>query len=319
MPLVWCLNLQGASLSSPRRSVESLVEEWGGHAVRAFFSRRNSPQSAHELSAVMILLLDIGNTHTHLGLADERGIVKRADIPTAICLSGGAGTTLERFVAGKLLAGAAACSVVPRATPLVRGSVKKFWEVPWLELTPQTLRGLGLDYPRPETIGPDRLASALAARHHYGAPCLAIGFGTAVTFNVVDRKGNFIGGAIAPGLALMTRYLHEKTALLPEIELRDTDSVIGRSTEESLRAGAVFGFRGLVREIVKEVKKKLRCRRLPVVTSGGYAELVAPHLPEITFVHPSLTLEGLRLAWLANEKFQVLGSKLKVVSPTPDC
>ena len=139
-----------------------------------------------------------------------------------------------------------------------------------------------------------------------------------MTFNVVDRKGRFIGGAIAPGLALMTSYLHEKTALLPEIELRDTDSAIGRSTEESLRAGAVFGFRGLVREIVKEVKKKLRCRRLPVVATGGYAELIAPHLPEITAVHASLTLEGLRLAWLANEKFQVRGSKFKVVSPTPD-
>jgi len=260
----------------------------------------------------MLLLLDIGNTHTHLGLADERGVLQRADLPTALCLSGGAETALQRFVAGQPLTGAAACSVVPRATPLVRRSVEKLWPVPWLELTPQTLRGLGLDYPEPDTIGPDRLASALAARHHFGAPCLAIGFGTAVTFNVVDRKGNFIGGAIAPGLALMTRYLHEKTALLPEIELRDMDSAIGRSTEESLRAGAVFGFRGLVREIVKEVKKKLRCRRLPVVATGGYAELIAPHLPEITAVHPSLPLEGLRLTWLASPEFKVQGSKFKV-------
>ena len=256
----------------------------------------------------MILLLDIGNTHTHLGLADERGLVKRADIPTGVCLSGGAEAALKRFVAGKSLTGAAACSVVPPATPLVRASVKKLWDIPWLELTHQTLRGPVLDYPLPHTIGPDRLACALAARHHFGAPCLAIGFGTAVTFNVVDRKGRFIGGAIAPGLALMTSYLHEKTALLPEIELREPESAIGRSTEESLRAGAVFGFRGLVREIVKEVKKKLRCRRLPVVATGGYAELVAPHLPEITAVHASLTLEGLRLAWLANEQFQAPSS-----------
>ena len=90
-----------------------------------------------------------------------------------------------------------------------------------LELTPKTLRGVGIDYPKPDTIGPDRLANAVAARHRFGAPVVVVDFGTAVTFDVVNRAGNYVGGIIAPGLAAMTDYLHEKTALLPRIKIRE--------------------------------------------------------------------------------------------------
>jgi type III pantothenate kinase len=189
------------------------------------------------------------------------------------------------------------CSVVPRATPLVRQAIERLWNLNPLELTASSVRGLGIDYPKPGSIGPDRLANAVAARHHFGAPVVVVDFGTAVTFDAVDRAGNYVGGAIAPGLAAMTEYLHEKTALLPRIQIREIQGVIGRSTEQAMRVGAVHGYRGLIRELLLEMKRALKTRRLPVVATGGYARLLAAKLPEITAVEPNLTLEGLRLEW----------------------
>lgn len=245
----------------------------------------------------MILLFDIGNTHTHLGLANSGRVVRQINIPTAAWFNGNARKLVKRFAAGSPLEGAASCSVVPRATPHVRQAVKRLWDVPCLELTPATLRGVGIDYPKPGTIGPDRLANALAARHRFGAPAVVVDFGTAVTFDVVDRKGNYVGGIIAPGLAAMTDYLHEKTALLPRIRVREVKDPIGKSTEQAMLVGAVHGYRGLIRELIRELKRELKARSLPVVATGGYAQLIAAKLPEITAVDPLLTLEGLRLLW----------------------
>jgi type III pantothenate kinase len=245
----------------------------------------------------MILLFDIGNTNTHLGLANSGRVVKQADIPTTAWLNGAAESRVIKFIGGARLEGVALCSVVPRATPLVCRMAKRLWRLPCLELTPKTLRGVGIDYPQPHTIGPDRLANAVAARHCFGAPAVVVDFGTAVTFDVVDRAGNYVGGIIAPGLAAMTDYLHEKTALLPRIRVREVQSPIGKSTEQAMLVGAVHGYRGLIRELVMELKCELKARRLPVVATGGYASLIASKLPEITAVDPLLTLEGLRLVW----------------------
>ena len=250
----------------------------------------------------MILLFDIGNTNTHLGLANSRRVVKQTEIPTAAWFKGTAEKPVAQFTGGVRVEGAALCSVVPRATPLVGRMVRRRWHLPCLELTPETLCGVGIDYPQAQTIGPDRLANAVAARHRFGAPAVVVDFGTAVTFDVVDRAGNYVGGIIAPGLAVMTDYLHEKTALLPRIRIREVKSPIGKSTEQAMRVGAVHGYRGLIRELIIELKRELKVRRLPVVATGGYARLIASKLPEITAVDPLLTLDGLRLVWQANQK-----------------
>jgi type III pantothenate kinase len=247
----------------------------------------------------MILLFDIGNTHTHLGLADRGRIVKQADIPTFAWFAGGAAARVKHFVGKNRVEGAALCSVVPRATPLVHRAVDAVWGVDALELTPKTLRGLGIDYPKPNSIGPDRLANAAAARSRFGAPVVVVDFGTAVTFDVVNAMGHYVGGIIAPGLAAMTDYLHEKTALLPKIEIREVKSAIGKSTEHAMLVGAVHGYRGLVRELIGELKRELHVKKLPVVATGGYAKLIAAKMPEISAVAPDLTLEGLRLVWQA--------------------
>jgi type III pantothenate kinase len=280
----------------------------------------------------MILLFDIGNTNTHVGLANGSRVIRHTDIPTAAWFAavsfpssslgfarsgrpspglrppsphpmgrglgeGQGSAALERFVGGARIEAAAICSVVPRATPRAQAVVRQRWKLAAFELTAKTLTGLGIDYPRPETIGPDRLANAVAARRRFGAPVVVLDFGTAVTFDVVNARGDYAGGVIAPGLAAMTDYLHEKTALLPRIRIREVTRAIGRSTEEAMLVGAVHGYRGLVRELIAELRRELRVRRLPVVATGGYARLIAAKLPEISAVEPNLTLEGLRLVW----------------------
>jgi type III pantothenate kinase len=247
----------------------------------------------------MILLFDIGNTNTHLGLADGSRIRKQMDVPTRDWFSGRAAPHVRSFIGRVEPEGAALCSVVPKATPCVKAFVKGCYELDCLELNPGTVRGVGIHYPKPESIGPDRLANAVAARAKYGAPSLVVDFGTAVTFDVVDARGDYVGGIIAPGLAAMTEYLHEKTALLPRIEIREVKTAIGKSTEQAMLIGAVHGYRGLIRELIAELKKELKARSLPVVATGGYAGLIAAKLPEIEAVEPNLTLEGLRLVWEA--------------------
>jgi type III pantothenate kinase len=247
------------------------------------------------LKQTVILLFDIGNTHTHLGLANARRVVKQADMPTAAWFDGRAAASIARFASSAAVDGAALCSVVPRATPRAQKLVSRAWKISAFELTPKTARGIGIDYPRPNSIGPDRLANAIAAKHRFGSPVVVVDFGTAVTFDVVNRDGDYVGGIIAPGLAAMTDYLHEKTALLPRIRIREIERTIGRSTEEAMLVGAVHGYRGLIRELLMELRRELKARRLPVVATGGYARLIAARLPEINAVEPLLTLEGLRL------------------------
>jgi type III pantothenate kinase len=245
----------------------------------------------------MILLFDIGNTNTHVGLANEQRVLKQINIPTREWFGGNVNMRVQNFVGSQKIIGTILCSVVPPATPRVKKIVRALWKLNVLELSPKTLRGVGVDYPKPNSIGPDRLANAVAAKFHFGAPVVVVDFGTAVTFDVVNAKGNYVGGIIAPGLAAMTDYLHEKTALLPKIKIREVKSAIGKSTEHAMLVGAVQGYRGLVRELIGELKRELRAENLPVVATGGYAKLIAAKLPEISEVRVDLTLEGLRLAW----------------------
>lgn len=249
----------------------------------------------------MLLLLDIGNTHTHVALADHARIFRPIDLPTPAWRDDSMYSLLRRHLRRAVPAAVALCSVVPSATERAFSLFKHEWERSAFQLTSSTARGIGIDFPKPRSIGADRLANSIGARALHGAPVVVVGFGTAVTFDVVNQQGNYVGGIIAPGLAAMTSYLHEKTALLPKIKIRETRAVIGKSTEEAMLVGAVHGYRGLIRELIRELKSELNCPHLPVVATGGYANLMAKKLPEITAVDPLLTLKGLRLAWALNQ------------------
>ncbi|MCC7376414.1 MAG: type III pantothenate kinase [Verrucomicrobiales bacterium] len=248
-----------------------------------------------------LLLLDIGNTHCHVGLSTGDQLLRHADLPTPALATSRGGRLLKSFLGREAPGAAVLCSVVPGATRHAQRLIRTGFDLDPLLLTHATVRGVGLDYPTPETIGPDRLANAIAARHYFGQPCVVVDFGTAVTFDIVNARGDYVGGIIAPGLAAMTEYLHEKTALLPRIQIREVTSAIGRSTEEAMLVGAVHGYRGLVRELIVELRKELAVRRLPVVATGGYAQLMAHGVSDIHHVQPNLTLDGLRLLWLHHQ------------------
>ncbi len=156
-----------------------------------------------------------------------------------------------------------------------------------------------MKYPKPKTICADRLANAAAAFAAFGGPVVVVDFGTAVSFDIVSGAGDYVGGVIAPGLEAMTDYLHQRTALLPKISLLEPPGAIGKSDEartHDATAGAVYGYRGLVRQILTEIGKELGIPfNLPVVATGGYATLIAAGLPEIKTVQDNLTLDGLRI------------------------
>jgi type III pantothenate kinase len=242
----------------------------------------------------MLLLLDIGNTHTHLGLANSKRVLRQANIETRLWFQNGARSAIEQFIGEHKIEFAAYCSVVPKATARCAQFLKRA-RFKSVGLNHKNIAGVGIDYPRPQTIGTDRLANAIAARHFHGAPVIVVDFGTAVTFDVVNASGNYVGGIIAPGLSAMTDYLHEKTALLPKIEIREPRGVIGKNTEQAMLVGAVHGYRGLIRGLLQQLQVELKSKQLPVIATGGCAGLIAKKMPEITAVQPNLTLEGLRL------------------------
>lgn len=156
--------------------------------------------------------------------------------------------------------------------------------------------GVGIDYPKPQSIGADRLANAAAVAELYGCPAIVVDFGTAVTFDVVSGRRNYIGGVIAPGLEAMTNFLYQRTALLPRISLNEPGHAVGKSTREAMLAGTVFGYRGLVREILARIRaEQFGKKKVRVVATGGYARLIAGGLPEIGVIRANLTLEGLRI------------------------
>jgi type III pantothenate kinase len=184
--------------------------------------------------------------------------------------------------------------VVPAKNSAISKAAHNKVQVLWLDW--KLKLGVTIDYPKPESIGADRLANAAAVAELYGCPAIAVDFGTAVTFDVVSDGPRYIGGVIAPGLEAMTNFLYQRTALLPRLSLKEPPRAVGKSTVEAMRSGAIFGYRGLVREILARIKEEQFSRKkVVVVATGGYAGLIASQLPEVAVIRPHLTLEGLRI------------------------
>jgi type III pantothenate kinase len=233
------------------------------------------------------LLIDVGNGRTKFGLATTETILERREHATRE-LSPDA---VREVTQGWKFDGAIICSVVPKAVPAFR----EVYGTQLIELRHDTNMGIGIRYPKPESIGPDRLANAVALAHMHGAPGIVIDFGTAVTFDILSADKSYIGGVIAPGLRLMTDYLHERTALLPRVDLREPTSAIGQSTEQAILAGAAIGYRGMVKGILEALKKELGSKDAHIVATGGDAEWIISGMGERIVVDPDLTLHGLRL------------------------
>ncbi|HEY0369195.1 MAG TPA: type III pantothenate kinase [Chthoniobacterales bacterium] len=235
------------------------------------------------------LLVDISNSFTKLAFSSRERVERTWRIPTRE-LSRAA---LQRALEQREVRAVVVSSVVPDKDALVRRAAGK---TPTIFINAKTNLGVGVDYPNAKTIGADRLANAAAVAKLYGKPAVVVDFGTAVTFDVVSAGGDYIGGVIAPGLESMTSFLYQRTALLPKLRLREPASAIGKTTRSAMMSGAIYGYRGLVREIIARIAAEGFPKGIVrVVATGGYADLIAKQLPEIEAVHPGLTLEGLRL------------------------
>ena len=245
--------------------------------------------------ATTYLLIDISNSFTKLAFASRKRIAR----PSRIATNKLTAAYLRGFIKRHKIDMFVVCSVVPKKNREVKSAARKT-QILWLG--PHVKLGVGIKYPSPKTIGADRLANAAAVAALYGAPAIVVDFGTAVTFDIVSAEKKYIGGVIAPGLEAMTNFLYQRTALLPKLALREPRRAIGRSTIEAMMAGAVFGYRGLVKELIARIKAEAfpGSNRVRTVATGGYADLIAAELPEIEAVHPHLTLEGLRIAATIN-------------------
>jgi type III pantothenate kinase len=235
------------------------------------------------------LLIDNSNSRTKFQLGDSDNLKDwRTVIPTSEMDS----STIGRLIKDIEFSGVVVASVVPEKEVLIR---EFFSEIcPYHQVSSLSPLGYGFELESPEQIGHDRLSNIVALKCHYGAPGIAIDFGTAVTFSVLSAAGNFAGGTIAPGMECMSNYLSSRTAQLPAIEPEIISSAIGKTTAQAMQAGAVIGHRGMVREILQQLTIEIGEAPIVVATGGG-AEFAAHGISEINKIDPHLTLEGLRL------------------------
>jgi len=247
------------------------------------------------------LCIDVGNTSIHYGLVSGQTVQCAGEFPTHNFDL----TSSPEFaqVVAPLISqaeGISYCSVVPAINENLCESLAEFAK-PIFHLTCETCTGLDLAYPKPYEIGEDRIANAIAAQEFYGIPAIVIDMGTAVTFDIISSKG-YEGGIIAPGLAVMTHYLHQQTALLPELKAKDlvnVEGAIGKSTVDAMKLGVAVGFSGMIQSILDKVTDGLAVRSElnPVVlsTGGSIANLTKDWAQKSEFVQ-DLTLMGLGVA-----------------------
>jgi len=253
----------------------------------------------------MILAIDVGNTHTVIGVFDDGSLQSHWRLATerhktedeygleVLHMLEYAGIKYQEIT------GVAIASVVPPLTPVFERVARCYLRCPALVVGPGVKTGINIRYEHPKDVGPDRIANAVAAHEKYGGPVIVVDFGTATTLDVISRDGEYLGGAIAPGILTATEALFERTARLPRIELQRPPSAIGRSTVTSMQAGIVFGFAGQVDELVRRISRELGGKPY-VVATGGLAGLVAPESKTIQTVDPYLTLEGIYLVYQRN-------------------
>jgi type III pantothenate kinase len=255
----------------------------------------------------MLLVVDVGNTNTVLGLfgLDDATIRSTARMSTrrdrmpdewyAILapVLASAGIDPARVSAMVI------SSVVPSVTRWLAEMGERYFGVEPLIVSVDLDLGIGIDYPQPREIGADRLVNSLAAWTKYGAPLISIDFGTAINFDVVDHRGNYIGGALAPGLIVALEAMTSRAARLFTVELVKPERAIGQSTTEAIQSGMILGYLSLLEGMICRIKEELAGEPKVIVT-GGYGDVFADASKMIDAWEPDLTIEGLRLVYERN-------------------
>lgn len=253
----------------------------------------------------MLLTVDVGNSTTVLGVFDDEKLVQHWRSSTD---AGRTADELALLFDGLLafadlsfarMHGVVISSVVPLVTERLREMAARYFSFPPIVVGPGIRSGIPIRTLNPAEVGADRLMNALAAYDEYGGPAVVVDFGTSTNFDVVSAKGEFLGGAIAPGVQTSMDALSARGARLPTIELAAPGSAVGRSTIEAMQSGVVYGFAGQVDRIVTEIAAALPAPAT-VVATGGLASAIVSECRTIDRHDPWLTLKGLRLVWERN-------------------
>lgn len=252
-------------------------------------------------NVIMLLAIDIGNTHTVLGTFQKEKLIDHFRVTSNHALTvDECGVLIRQLIPDpSRVRHMIICSVVPPLTPVYQGMSKKFLHVHPVLVHSNLPLGIKILYDDPSKVGADRIANAVAAYQIFGGPAIVVDLGTSTNFDVISEKGEYLGGAIAPGVETSSLHLFQRAAQLFKVSLQKPKRAIGSSTEESLRSGIIFGcvgqIDGIVNRITEELKKKHGARKRPkVIATGGLAELIAKESSTIQQVYPTLTLEGLR-------------------------
>jgi type III pantothenate kinase len=253
----------------------------------------------------MLLAVDVGNTQTVLGLyrgseleehwrltTDARRTTDELDVELA-------GLLARRGLAD-VVSASALSTTVPTLTHPWTSVLRRISGTEPIVIGPGVRTGVPVRTDNPREVGPDRIANSVAAHAHHGGPCIVVDFGTSTNFDVVSADGEFLGGAIAPGVEISMEALYNRAARLVKVDLATPASAIGKSTVASMQSGAVFGFAGQVDGLVRRIQAELG-GPCPVIATGGLAGLLRPHCETITAHEPWLTLDGLRLVWERNQ------------------
>lgn len=249
----------------------------------------------------MLLCIDIGNTNIVLGLYKKDKIYKKWRISTDEKKTEDeyAGI-ITNFISPEKVTGCIFSSVVPSLNSTFKKFVNKYFQIKPIIVGHKLKMNITLKYPNPAEIGADRIVNASAACHFYKSPVIIIDFGTATTFCFVNKKKEYLGGLILPGLPLMLRYLHLGTAKLPEVEITKPENIIGRNTIESIQSGLYHQTIGSIEYIIHILKEQYD-NQAKVVLTGGIASLFRDGLNIDTLIEPDLTLKGLNLLYTLNK------------------
>ena len=254
----------------------------------------------------MILVVDVGNSNIVLGIYKHRELLHHFRISTS------RQSTVDEYgilthnffqmsgISTSDIEGVIISSVVPPLVNVLEEMCIKYVRKKPLIVGPGIKTGLNLRYENPREVGADRIVNAVAAIDQFNCPLVVVDFGTATTFDCIDGEGNYLGGAIVPGIGISTEALYQRASKLPRIELEKPKKVIGRNTIHAMQAGIIFGYAGQVDGIVERIKEEMQATP-KVIATGGLAELIASETKTIEVVSPMLTLEGLRIIYERNK------------------
>lgn len=246
----------------------------------------------------MDLMIDIGNTHTVLGLFEDSKLIKHWRITSQYSRTEDEiWAVVDSFfkidqLHNKYIEGVCISSVVPELTRIYRRMVEKYLSLKPMHISPDLNLGLDILYQDPYAVGADRICNAVAGKRKYGVPLIVLDFGTATTFDCINQNGDYLGGIICPGIESAAAILHRKAAKLPKIELIFPPHVIGLNTEESMQSGIMYGSLELIEGLLKKIKAELGGKP-KVIATGGLAYTIAKRTKAIDIVDENLNLEGI--------------------------